>query len=152
MQDLERRIDAAVDRRHELLREDRLQEHGQLNADLRLLVGREHVDDAVDRVGRADGMERGDDEVARFGGGHGDLDRFVVAHFADEDHIGRLAQGGAERGDVVFGVVGDLALADDALFVAVQIFDRVFERDDVAAAVGVDAVDDAADGLTGEEG
>ena len=31
-----------------------------------------------------------------FGGAEGDLDRFAVAHFADQNDLGRLAQGGAE--------------------------------------------------------
>ena len=42
-------------------------------------------------------MQGGEDEVARLGGGQRGRDRLEVAHLADEDHVGVLAQRGAQR-------------------------------------------------------
>ncbi len=38
------------------------------------------------------GVQRAEHDVARFGRGDGGFDRFQVAHFADEDHVGVLTQ------------------------------------------------------------
>lgn len=54
--DLKRRGLLAVQRGNKLLADDRLKHHGELHAHLRLLPGREHVDDAVHRVGSARGV------------------------------------------------------------------------------------------------
>ena len=70
---------------------------GELDAHLVLLLGREDVDDAVDRLRRALGVQRREDEVAGLGRGQRGRDRLEVAHLADEDHVGVLAQRGAER-------------------------------------------------------
>ena len=88
----------AVGGRQQLLGDDALQRHRQLDADLRLLVGREDVDDAVDRLRRVLGVQRAEHEVAGLGRGQRRADRLEVAHFADEDHVGVLAQRGLERG------------------------------------------------------
>jgi hypothetical protein len=54
-----------------------------------------------------------------------------VAHLADQDDVGVLAQGAFQGDRKALGVEADLALVDDALLVAVQVFDRVFDGDDV---------------------
>ena len=118
-----------------------LQHRGELQADLLLLVRREHRDDAVDGFGRVERVQRREHQVAGLGGVQRRLDRFHVAHFADEDDVGVLAQGAAQRVGERSRVDADLALVDDALVVAVQVFDRVLDGDDVRGAVGVDVVD-----------
>ena len=70
---------------------------GELDAHLILLLGREDVDDAVDRLRRALRVQRREDEVAGLGRGERRRDRLEVAHLADEDHVGVLAQRGAQR-------------------------------------------------------
>ena len=60
-------------RGHKRLRQHRDQVAGQLHANLFLLIGRERVDDAVDRRGRAGGVQRAEHQVAGFGGGDGGL-------------------------------------------------------------------------------
>ena len=97
-QDLERRDSAhAVGGRKQCLGHDALQRAGDLNADLLLLLGREDVDDAVDRRRRALRVQRAEDEVAGLGSGQRGRDRLEVAHLADEDHVGVLAQRGTQR-------------------------------------------------------
>ena len=59
--------------------------------DLVLSLGRENVDDAVERLGGVIGVERRDHEVTGFGQREGDGDRLGVAHLADQDDVGVLA-------------------------------------------------------------
>ena len=76
---------------------DRLEHAGQLQADLLLLVRREDRDDAVDRLGRVERVQRREHEVAGLGGEQRRFDRLEVAHLADEDDVGILAQRAAQR-------------------------------------------------------
>ena len=92
-------------------------------------------------AGRAARVQRGEDQVARLGGGQRGRDRLEVAHLAEEDHVGVLAEGGAERLGEAARVGADLALVDEAAAVAVEELDRVLDREDVARAVAVDLVD-----------
>ena len=59
---------------------------------------REDVDDAVDRLGRRVGVQRGERKVTGLGDRERRLDRLQVAHFTDEDDVGVLAQRVLERG------------------------------------------------------
>ena len=61
-------------------------------------------------------------------------DRFEVAHFADQNDVRVLAKSGAQRGGEVCGIHFDFALVDEALLVAVQEFDGVFNGDHVIGA------------------
>ena len=68
-------------------------------------------------------------------------DGLHVAHLADQDVVGVLAQHVLEGRRVRLGVEADLALVDDRLAVLVQHLDGVLDRDDVAAHRVVDVVD-----------
>ena len=81
----------------EPLRDDRLERAGELHPDLRLLLGGEHVDDAVDRLRGVVGVQRGEDEVAGLGDGERGRDGLDVAHLADEDDVGVLAEDRPQR-------------------------------------------------------
>ena len=107
-----------------LLGQQRLRQHAdqggrQLRADLVLLFLGEDVDDAVDRAGGPVGVQRGEDDVAGFGRLDGRVDRFQVAHFADEDDVGVHTQGAADALLEVGHVHADLALVDRAFLVLV---------------------------------
>jgi hypothetical protein len=52
--------------RDEALRDDGLQDAGELQPDLTLLVGRKDHDDAVDRFGGIERVDRGEHEVTGF--------------------------------------------------------------------------------------
>ena len=60
-----------------------LQHVRQLDADLVLLLGGERVDDTVDGVGGALGVQRAEHQMARFGGCDGGGDGLQIAHLAD---------------------------------------------------------------------
>ncbi len=68
-------------------------------------------------------------------------DGLQVAHFADENDVGILAQRVLERVGEAVRVAPHLALVDDAALVAVDELDRIFDRDDVSLALAVDLVD-----------
>ena len=87
----------------------------ELVADLLLLVRREHRDDSVDGLGRVERVQRREHEVAGLGGDERRLDRFHVAHFADENDVRVLAQRAAQAGGVLERVEADFALRDDRL-------------------------------------
>jgi hypothetical protein len=65
----------------------------------------------------------------------------MVAHLAEEDHVGVLAESGAESAREVGRVDTDLALVNDAALVPVHELDRVLDREDVLGALAVDLVD-----------
>ena len=106
------RTTASARQRKQLLTEDGLDHEGELRAHLLLLVGWEHVDDAVDRLHRVGGVQRAEGEVARLGDRQGGLDRLHVAHLTDEDHIGVLTKRTAQRTAEGLSVGSDFALVE----------------------------------------
>ena len=117
-----------VGRGQQLLGHDALERDRQLDADLALLRGREHVDDAVDRLRGVLRMQGGEDQVAGLRRGQRGGDRLQVAHLADQDHVGVLAQGGLQGRGEAGGVGAQLALVDQALLVAMEELDGVLDR------------------------
>ena len=108
--------------------------------------GLEHAQDAVDGLARIDGVQRAEHQVAGFRGAQRDLDRFAVAHFADENDLGRLAQGGAQPAGESVKIGAQLALIEGGAFVGMHEFDRVFQRDDVDGPGVVDLVQNCSQG------
>ena len=86
-------------------------------------------------------MQRREHEVAGLRGRDRERDGLQVAHLADEDHVGILAQRLAERLRERLRVRRDLALVDQRLLARVDVLDRVLDGDDVAALGLVDPVD-----------
>ncbi len=56
---------------------------------------------------------------------------------ADRDEVRRLAQRDLEGHVPAFGVDAHFAMRDDAAFVVVRVFDRIFDRNDVPARLPV---------------
>ena len=83
--------------------------------------------------------------MARLGGLDRNRHRLEIAHLADEDDVGILAERGAQRALERVGMRADLALVDEALLVVVHELDRILDRDDVVVAVPVDVVDHRAE-------
>ena len=130
----------------QLLGDHALQRGRQLHAHLLLLVRREHVDDAVDRLGRVLRVQGREHEVAGLGRGDRGRDRLEVTHLADQDHVGVLAQHVLQGAREPVRVGADLPLVHDAGLVLVQELDRVLDRHDVALPLGVHDVDHRGEG------
>ena len=135
-----------VELRQEDLGDHGLESGGELGPDLRLLVGRERVDDTVDCLGRASGVERTEDQVAGFSGRHSGADSLDIAHFAYQDHVRVLTEGAADGLGEARHVIADLTLGDERLGRLVVEFDRIFNRDYVYAALVVDDVQHRGEG------
>src|SRR6202167_825360 len=131
----------AVGFAHQALADDGFQRAGELQTNLFLLGRRKDSDDALNGFRRVESVQGGQNQVAGFGGQDCGGDGFQVAHFADEDDVRVLTKCGAQRGGEGRGVHFHFALIDETLFIAVQIFDRVFNGDDVLGAQRIDAVD-----------
>ena len=86
-------------------------------------------------------MQRREHEVAGLGSGDRGRDRLEVAHLAEEDHVGVLAERCAESLAEARRVCADLALVHDAPLVAMEELDRILDRDDVVVPRAVDLVD-----------
>src|SRR5437867_2510274 len=83
---------AALGLLQQRLGDDTLEHERQLGAHLRLLVRREHVDDAVDALHRRIGVQRGEREMPRLGNRQRGGDGLEVAHLADQHDVGVLPQ------------------------------------------------------------
>ena len=92
---------------------------------------RKRADDALDRLGSVNGVQRRKNKVAGFGGFKRDLNRFLVAHFADQNYFWSLAQRGAQSQRESRRVAVQLALVNDGFLVAMHEFDRIFDGEDV---------------------
>ena len=123
------------------LTDDALEHEAQLRADLRLLVRREDIDDAVDGLRGGVGVQGREREVARLGDAQGRLDGLEVAHLADQDDVRILAQGGAQRQTEALRVAVHFALVHQTALVLVDVLDRILDREDVLVPLGVDLVD-----------
>ena len=100
--------------RQQDLRVDGGKGHGQFLADGVLALDGKGIGNARDGGGHVGRVQRGEDEVAGLCGGDGDAHGFGVAHFADDDDVGRLAECGAQGGGKIGRVGADLDLLDDA--------------------------------------
>ena len=113
----------------ELLSDDAFQSGSNLHTDLFLLVGWEHVDHPVDRLGTVLRVQGREDEVTCLSCGQRYLYGLQVAKLADEDDIRVLTQGRPQRRAEPLGVAADLSLVHHTLLVLVQELDRVFNGD-----------------------
>ena len=119
--DFKYRDRVTIDIRNQLLGNDSLQHHGKLNGNLSLLGRLKYIHNTADRVGCSGGMKTGEHKMPGLGGSHGSLDRFVITHFTEKDHVRTLAEGGAQRDQVTFRICTDFSLVDDAFVMSVHL-------------------------------
>ena len=139
--DLDGRDSPAADARQQPLADHAAKRPGEHGHDLRLLFGREELDETGQGLGRVDRVERREHEMTRLRCLQRHVRGLGVAKLAYQDHVGVLTQDPAERLPEAVGVDSDLALVDDAVLVLVQELDRILDRDDVLRARAVDVVD-----------
>ena len=115
------------------MRDHALEVQRQVHEQLGSAVIREEVNDAIHCLVGVVRMQGAKAQMASFREVDCVLHRLAGAHFADHDHVRRLAQRVLQRVLPAIGVDADFALGDDAALVAVHVLDRVFDGDDVAA-------------------
>ena len=76
-------------------------------------------------------MECTHHQMAGFGSGQRYFDGFEIAHFADQNHVGVLAQSRSQGVGKAVGVNANFALVHDRTTIANQEFDGVLDRHDV---------------------
>lgn len=123
-----------------------LQALGKHGAHHFFFARREYVNDSVDRFRCTNGVERRKDKVAGFCGRQGKANRVGVAHFADLDNVRVFPHGVLQCGLVAPGMTVDLALGYQAVNVLMQVFDRVFQGQDVGEAGAVDVINHGGQG------
>ena len=96
-----------------------------------MLIRREEIDDALHGLLRIDGVQGREHQMAGLGRVDGGAHRLDIAHFTDEDDVGRFTHGVSQRRFEVAGVDADLALVDHAAIVNVAVFNRILDGDDV---------------------
>ena len=80
-----------VRRLEQNLRDDRDEAICKKGLGLLALIVRQRIDDAIDGLGGAGGMQGPQHQVPGFGGRHGHGNGFGVAHFTDQDNVGVFA-------------------------------------------------------------
>ena len=125
----------------EALRHDAAQVQRQVHQQLRAPLLGEEVDDPVERLVGAVGVQRGQAEVAGLGERDRVVHRLAVADLADHDHVRGLSQRVLQRDLPALGVHAHLAMGHDAVAVRVHELHRVLDRHDVAVG-GLVAVAD----------
>src|SRR3984885_8573211 len=127
--------------RYQALRDECAYVQAQIHQQLLAPFFGKEVDDAVDGLVRAVGVQGGQHQVP----GLGELDAvfhgLAVADFADENHIRRLAQGVLEGQVPALAIDADFAVSDHAALVGVHVFHWIFDGDDVATGFLVAVAD-----------
>ena len=85
-------------------------------------------------------MQGAEDQMARAGSHQGQLDGFQVAQFAHQDDVRILAQGAAQGSGKRLGMNADFTMVNQAVLALMHEFDRIFDGDDMIAAVLVDVI------------
>ena len=96
---------AAADFGREPLADDPAQRIGEADAELLLFAGSNMPRMRLMVSPALTGVQGAQNQVAGFRRAQGDFDRVAVAHFADENDLGRLAQGGAQAVGIVVEIM-----------------------------------------------
>src|SRR5688572_20004292 len=117
---LDRRHAPSADARQEPLADDSPEHAREDRHDLRLLLRREELDHAADRLGGVECVQGREDEMPGFGCLQRGLRRLGVAKLPDQDDVRVLTKDAAQRLREALGVETDLTLVDDAAVVGME--------------------------------
>ncbi len=140
-------------------RQQRLHPHGRecgrdLLADGGLSFVGKRVAHARERRRHIGRVQRRQHEVPGFPGGQRNAHRLGIAHLANHDDVGRLAERGSQRRRKVERIGANFHLLHDTSMVDVFVLDRIFDGDDVFRLTAIDGVDERGHrrGLAGARG
>ena len=125
----------------QLLTDDAAQRFTHHDPNLFLLIDRKHIEHAIERAGSVPGMQRSQDQMPGLGRGDGERDRFQIAHLADHDHVRIFAERATQSGCERARVRVHFALRDVTTFRLQDVFNRIFQRDDVFAPLQIHLLD-----------
>src|SRR5580658_7307180 len=126
---------------HQHLRDHGQQALRQEALGLLALLHRQGINDAIDGLYRAGGMQRAEHQVPGLRGRHGHGNGFGIAQFAHQNDIRVFAHGRAHAFREAGDVRAELALDDLAVLARVHELDRILEADDVQPARAVQVID-----------
>ena len=126
--------------RDQSLGDDRIDALSDVFGDLLPHVFGEHGHDSLHGLHGIRGMHGGKDKVPRHGGGDGGLHGFHVPHFAYDDDV-RVFPQGAAQGFGKHSSGGQFPLGEPAEIVVEEVFDGIFQRQDMAAGGVVDVIE-----------
>ncbi len=78
--------------------------------------------------------------MAGLGGTESDFHRLAVAHFADQNDLGCLAQSGTQTVGIGIEIESQFALVKSGFFMGMLIFDRILKGDDMYRFAFVDLI------------
>ena len=91
-------------------------------------------------------MDGAKDEVSGFGGADGGFEGFLIAHFADEYDIGVFTDECAEGIVEIDAIDTDLTLVDECFGILEDVFDGIFDGDDMNGFSLVDVLEHGRNG------
>ena len=131
---------------YEPLRNKCLGIQGEIHEELCTSFFREEVDNSVQCLVRAVRVKRCQAQVTGFRELDAVLHRLPIANFADQYDIGRLPQRVLQCSMPAVRINTYLTLGDDTSLMRMHVFDRVFDRNDVAFGVFVTVPDHRREG------
>ena len=100
-----------------------------------MLLRREKALDTVQRLVGIVGVQRAEAQMTGFRKGQGLHHSLGGTHLSNHNHVGRLSQG-ILQGDIEgLGIHAHFPLGDNTVAVVMHVFDRVFNGNNVAAAI-----------------
>ena len=96
-----------------------------------MLFRREEIHDPLKGARRIDRVERAEHKVAGLGRGCCGFHCFTVPHLADQNDVGALPDAVFQREVKVRSITPNLSLIDNALLVLVNVFNGIFQGNDV---------------------
>ena len=87
-------------------------------------------------------MQCREGQMAGFSGHKGGFDRFQIPHLSDEDDVWILPEDVPKGSGKAFCIGVDLPLIDHAFLVAVEIFDRILDGNDMGVSLNFALTED----------
>ena len=106
-----------------------------------LLVGGKSIDNPVDGLGRARRMQSTKHQMAGFGCRERQRNRLIIAHFAEQNNIRVFAQSALQGRGKTLRIATDFALRNNRINFGMHKFNRVFDGDNMLAALSVNLID-----------
>jgi hypothetical protein len=94
------------------------------------------------RLRGIDGVQRAENHVSRLGRGKGDLHRFAIADFSDENRLGRLPQRRPQSDWKAEEILAEFALTETRPRRRMHVFDGIFQRHHVDVLRAVQFIED----------